>query len=172
MKVKYDKETDILYIRLSDIAIDESDEDKDGIILDYSANGQLVGIEVLNVSKTRHNSYTVAQITKLIAPSGETSQEYYKTASDFAGKNQTGDAFEKSVETEKLNKRIAENIVEGKEGEKALPGLENPKDLIRWTFKSKKGDISPVFEFKDRFAVTSSLTSSKGAIPFSLMPIK
>jgi uncharacterized protein YuzE len=52
MKVKYDKETDILYIRLSDIAIDESDEDKDGIILDYSANGQLVGIEVLNASKT------------------------------------------------------------------------------------------------------------------------
>jgi uncharacterized protein YuzE len=35
MKVKYDKQTDILYIRLSDIAIDESDEDKDGIILDY-----------------------------------------------------------------------------------------------------------------------------------------
>ena len=52
MKVKYDKETDILYIRLSDIAVDESDEDKDGIILDYSANGQLVGIEVLNASKT------------------------------------------------------------------------------------------------------------------------
>jgi uncharacterized protein YuzE len=52
MKVKYDKQTDILYIRLSDIAIDGSDEDKDGIILDYSANGQLVGIEVLNASKT------------------------------------------------------------------------------------------------------------------------
>ena len=52
MKVKYDKETDILYIRLSDTAIDESDEDKDGVILDYSANGQLVGIEVLNASKT------------------------------------------------------------------------------------------------------------------------
>jgi peptidyl-prolyl cis-trans isomerase D len=107
-------------------------------------------IEVLNVSKTRHNAYTVAQITKLIAPSGETSQEYYKIASDFAGKNQTADAFNKSVETEKLNKRIAENI---KEGEKALPGLEGAKDLVRWVYKSKKGDISPVFEFKDRFVV-------------------
>lgn len=28
MKVKYDKETDILYIRLSDLAIAESDEEK------------------------------------------------------------------------------------------------------------------------------------------------
>lgn len=52
MKVKYDKETDILYIRLSDLKVDESDEDKKGVILDYSADGQLVGIEVLNVSKT------------------------------------------------------------------------------------------------------------------------
>lgn len=107
-------------------------------------------IEVLNVSKTRHNSYTVAQISKLIAPSGETTQEYYKVASDFAGKNQTADAFNKSVETEKLNKRIAENI---KEGDKTLPGLDMAKDLVRWVYKSKKGDISPVFEFKDRFVV-------------------
>ena len=52
MKVKYDKETDILYIRLSDLQIDESDEDKKGVILDYSADGQLVGIEVLNASKS------------------------------------------------------------------------------------------------------------------------
>lgn len=52
MKVKYDKETDILYIRLNDLQIDESDEDKKGVILDYSIDGQLVGIEVLNASKS------------------------------------------------------------------------------------------------------------------------
>ena len=52
MKVKYDKETDILYIRLSDLSIEESDEDKKGVILDYSAGGELVGIEVLNASKS------------------------------------------------------------------------------------------------------------------------
>lgn len=120
-------------------------------------------IEVLNVSKTRHNAYTVAQITKLIAPSGETSQEYYKTASDFAGKNQTGDAFDKSVDSEKLNKRIAENI---KESDKALPGLEGAKDLIRWTYKAKKGDVSPVFEFKDRFVVAHLVAiKDKGIAP-------
>jgi uncharacterized protein YuzE len=54
MKVKYDKETDILYIRLSDLQIDESDEDKKGVILDYSIDGQLVGIEVLNASKSSY----------------------------------------------------------------------------------------------------------------------
>lgn len=120
-------------------------------------------IEVLNVSKTRHNSYTIAQITKLIAPSGETSQEYYKTASDFAGKNQTADAFNKSIETEKLNKRIAESI---KEGDKNLPGLEGAKDLVRWIYKSKKGEISPVFEFKDRFVIAHLVDiKDKGIAP-------
>jgi peptidyl-prolyl cis-trans isomerase D len=120
-------------------------------------------IEVLNVSKTRHNSYTVAQITKLISPSGETTQEYYKVASDFAGKNQTSDAFNKSVDTEKLNKRIAENI---KESDKALPGLEGAKDLVRWIYKSKKGDVSPVFEFKDRFIVANLVSiKEKGIAP-------
>lgn len=55
MKVKYDKETDILYITLSDEAIEESDENKKGFILDYSKNGNLVGIEVLNASKSTIN---------------------------------------------------------------------------------------------------------------------
>ena len=52
MKVKYDKETDILYIKLSDLAIVESDIDKKGIILDYTADGQLAGIEILEASKS------------------------------------------------------------------------------------------------------------------------
>lgn len=52
MKIKYDKETDILYIRLSDLVIAESDEDKKGVILDYTADGKLVGIEILDASKT------------------------------------------------------------------------------------------------------------------------
>lgn len=51
MKVKYDKDVDILYIRLSEDKIKESDEDKPGIILDYDDNGNIIGIEVLNASK-------------------------------------------------------------------------------------------------------------------------
>jgi uncharacterized protein YuzE len=55
MKVKYEKETDILYITLSDEKIEETDKDKKGFILDYSKNGNLVGIEVLNASKSSIN---------------------------------------------------------------------------------------------------------------------
>jgi len=52
MKVKYDKETDILYIRLNEGIVFESDESKPGIILDYSSDNQLIAIEILEASKS------------------------------------------------------------------------------------------------------------------------
>lgn len=55
MKVKYDKEVDILYITLSCDPIKESDEYKPGIIIDYSENGSIVGIEILNASTQMPN---------------------------------------------------------------------------------------------------------------------
>ena len=51
MKVKYDREVDIIYVALSDETVFESDEEKKGVILDYSADGRVVGIEILNASK-------------------------------------------------------------------------------------------------------------------------
>jgi len=51
MKVKYDKEMDILYVSFNDEAVFESDEEKKGFILDYSAKGHVVGIEILNASR-------------------------------------------------------------------------------------------------------------------------
>ncbi|MBA3648288.1 MAG: DUF2283 domain-containing protein [Chitinophagales bacterium] len=51
MKVKYDKEVDVLYIKFSDEIIAESDESKPGIIIDYSSGENIVAIEILNASK-------------------------------------------------------------------------------------------------------------------------
>ena len=120
-------------------------------------------IEVLDVAKEHHPVYRVAQIFKLIAPSGETTKGFYKTAVEFAGQNTTADAFDKAIEKQKLNKRIADNV---KEGEKALPGLEGSKDLVKWIYAGNKGDISPVFEFKDKYVV-AKLTGikEKGTLP-------
>ena len=51
MVIKYDKESDVIYIRFSDNKVLESEEDKPGVILDYGENGEIVGIEILNASK-------------------------------------------------------------------------------------------------------------------------
>ena len=51
MKVKYDKEVDVLYITLSDEPISESDEGRPGVIIDYSEKGNIVAIEIIEASK-------------------------------------------------------------------------------------------------------------------------
>ena len=51
MKVKYNKENDVLYIQLSNNAVAESDSEKPGIIIDYDEKENIVGIEVLNASQ-------------------------------------------------------------------------------------------------------------------------
>jgi uncharacterized protein YuzE len=51
MKVRYDPEVDVPKITLSDAPVDESDEEKPGLILDCDDNGNVVGIEILDASK-------------------------------------------------------------------------------------------------------------------------
>ena len=50
MKLHIDKEADALYLRLDDSEIIESDEVSPGVILDFNASNQVVGVEMLNLS--------------------------------------------------------------------------------------------------------------------------
>ncbi len=49
MKINYDRESDALYIDLSDSPVLESEEIRPGIIFDYDKHGHVVGIEILDV---------------------------------------------------------------------------------------------------------------------------
>ena len=51
MKLNYYPETDSLYIDLTATAGTESREVSEGIVLDYDAEGNLVGIDIDNASK-------------------------------------------------------------------------------------------------------------------------
>jgi len=59
LKVTYDPEVDVLRILLSDAPIEESDEDKPGVILDYDRDGNVVGLEILEASKRIPNPRSV-----------------------------------------------------------------------------------------------------------------
>lgn len=51
MKVNYHPDTDSLYIDLSEVPSAESREISDGVVLDYDALGNLVGIDIDNASR-------------------------------------------------------------------------------------------------------------------------
>ena len=59
MKITYDPKVDVLRIIFSNAPIEESDEEKPGIILDFDKGGNVVGIEILNASQRMENPRTV-----------------------------------------------------------------------------------------------------------------
>lgn len=59
MNVTYDSKSDTLTIVLTTTPIVESDEEKAGVILDYDADGNLVGVEILDASKRVENVESV-----------------------------------------------------------------------------------------------------------------
>ncbi len=51
MKLHVDQEADALYLKLDDSKIIESEEVSPGIVLDFDEHNQVVGIEVLHLSR-------------------------------------------------------------------------------------------------------------------------
>ena len=51
MKLHYDAATDSLYIDLADRPSVDSDEVADGVVLDFDADGHLVGIDIDHASQ-------------------------------------------------------------------------------------------------------------------------
>lgn len=59
MKADYDNQADILTVVFSDAPVEESDEVKPGVILDYDAAGNVIGLEILDASRRVQNPATM-----------------------------------------------------------------------------------------------------------------
>lgn len=59
MKITYDPAVDIIRILFSNAPVEESDEDKKGIILDYDKAGNIIGMEILEASKRVENPRSI-----------------------------------------------------------------------------------------------------------------
>ena len=60
MKIEYDQQADAMYIRLRAGSVAESDEVRPGVVLDFDVEGQVLGIEILDVSKRTDNPREIA----------------------------------------------------------------------------------------------------------------
>jgi uncharacterized protein YuzE len=60
MKIEYDPKADAMYIRLAAGAVVDSDEVRPGVVLDFDAQGRVLGIEMLDVSSRTDNPRELA----------------------------------------------------------------------------------------------------------------
>jgi peptidyl-prolyl cis-trans isomerase D len=115
------------------------------------------GIHLIKTTKKGNltNQVRVAILSRSVEPSNETYQKIYGEASKFASENTSLDAFNKSVQAQKMDKKIATV----KENDPVVPGLESSRQLIRAAFQAEKGDIlvsnegSSIFEFGNKFVI-------------------
>jgi uncharacterized protein YuzE len=60
MKIEYDRQADAMYIRLKAGIVAESEEVRPGVVLDFDAEGRVLGIEMLDVSQRTDNPRELA----------------------------------------------------------------------------------------------------------------
>lgn len=92
----------------------------------------------------------LATISKALAPSSETENAAYARANEFAGRNANGKSFDDAVKAQGLNKLQAQNV---KVNDFMIPGVGSSREIIRWMYDAKQGDVSPVFNTDGRYLV-------------------
>jgi peptidyl-prolyl cis-trans isomerase D len=117
------------------------------------------GIHIVQVNDigAASRQVKVAYVIKKVEPSTKTTQMVYTKANEFANKNTNADAFDKAIKDNNLTKLTEQNITESA---RQVGPLENSRELVRWSFNGKVGDISKAFEFGNRFVI-AKLTEIK-----------
>ena len=92
----------------------------------------------------------VMYIDRRIEPSSKTYQMAYNKANEFAMKNTTAEAFDNGVKQQNLTKLTESNV---QENARQVGPLENSRELVRWMYTAKVGDVSKAFEFNNRFTI-------------------
>lgn len=126
---------------------------------DYTIVQTQFGVHIIHIvdQGKMARQIRVAFVEKKIEPSSKTYQAIYSNANGFASKNITAEAFDKSIKDQKLTKMTEPNIFENA---RQVGPVENSRELVRWAFTAKPGEVSKAFEFGSRFVV-AKLNSRK-----------
>lgn len=86
--------------------------------------------------------------------STKTYQDVFAVANKFVTENRTYDQFNAAIEEQGLTKRTMPKMTASTY---QITGIENPRQIVRWAFddKTKKGDVSSIFELDDMFVVAA-----------------
>ncbi|GAA4464562.1 hypothetical protein GCM10023093_15130 [Nemorincola caseinilytica] len=127
------------------------------------SNDQYSGYEYIEILE--HTgvgpSVQIALVAKNLVPSDSTIDALYGKATEFAAKNTTAEAFNTTAKKQNLDKRFAEGV---KINSFNVNGLGPAREVVKWMYEHKVGDVSQVFQLGDERYVVAKLAavSEKG----------
>ncbi|MDR1406382.1 MAG: SurA N-terminal domain-containing protein [Prevotellaceae bacterium] len=108
----------------------------------------------------------LAIVEKTAHPGKNTYQTIFARANDLATASAGHEQFREAAAEKKLNVVPAWSLREGQKSLAALPGA-NVRDLMRWVYEVKTGDVSPVLTVGNYFVVASlTAVRNQGMLPF------
>ncbi|MGG9970802.1 peptidylprolyl isomerase [Ferruginibacter sp. SUN002] len=128
--------------------LNEKGETKKTVKTDYGWHY----IEILE-KKNPAPTYKVAYLAKEITPSPETINTASSQAAKLSGEARNLKALDGYVAKKGLKKIEVPNLI--KENDYQLGGLQEARQLIKWAFEAKEGDVSEPFNISDQFIVAT-----------------
>lgn len=119
-------------------------------------------IEILS-KKNPQPAYKIAYMAKEIIPSNETINAANTAAIKLSGSATNEKTFNEYVARNGLKKVAVPNLV--KENDYQLGGLQDARQIIKWAFDAKEGQVSEPFAVKDDYVVAIVDQKVKEGVP-------
>ncbi len=108
------------------------------------------GIHIVKITENKtKKTVTAGVLERSVEPSELTTNSAFNLASQFAAAAQGG-KFEEAVAEQGLTKRVADYL---RENDKALAGIPDAREVVRWAYNAKVDDVSDVFSIGDKYVV-------------------
>ncbi|WP_370870476.1 SurA N-terminal domain-containing protein [Daejeonella sp.] len=124
------------------------------------------GVHVIKINAQIGSSRVakVAIVDKSFSASNKTQQEAYSKATGFLTLAKNAETFDAEAKKAGYVKSLADNVIAT---QSSIPGLDSPREMVRWVFGADKGDVSnQVFEMGSKFAVARVVDIFKeGTLP-------
>ncbi len=117
------------------------------------------GVHIVKVAQRTKpvKKVQLALLTKEIIASEETYQIFYGQANNLASRSEGKiEKFNQIVDEEKLPVVPAYNVVEGS---KQISKYQNVKEVSRWIYEAKEGDVSPIITVDNKYFFVVAVTA-------------
>ena len=105
----------------------------------------------------------VAIVSKAMQASEATIQAVFAKATEFVSKAKDAKTFAETAKKMSKDKRVADNMTRTQQ---TIQGLGNARELSRWAFDAKIGDVSGVMNLTDKCIVANLVSrQEKGSLP-------